>query len=301
VTGRADGRGERSVTLPPESFAAGPFGAIVLAGTDDGTTSRVIALDVLAGCTTALDVTGDVIRRATVSPDGGTVLEVRVDRRSRTDLGIWLRRMDRAGTATRSLPPLEPDGRFGRTWSTDFLWAVDGTDLAIESCGEAACRTRVLDGKTGVERVVADPDLGTAVGLANGRLVAYLACRGLPCPIVAVDLATGARRTLATDAGPAVVTATTAGPRLVHEHVHGMGMDLRAVTLDGAASAELGAFPPNLGLMVDEARSGAAMDVPAGWVLLASDGRSIGTAASRAPVLIHVPDGRSAAVDEVPR
>ena len=39
VVGRAGGPSRRTLVLPPESFAAGPFGAVVLVGTDDGTSN----------------------------------------------------------------------------------------------------------------------------------------------------------------------------------------------------------------------------------------------------------------------
>jgi len=286
--------------LPSESFAAGPFGATVLVGTDDGAGSRLFALDVVAGCATPIDTSADVIRRATISPDGGSIVEFRVDRESRADLGVWRRHSDRAGPAQRFLPPIGADGRFGKTWSTEFLWTVAGTELAIQSCGEAACRTRVVEPATGALHEVDEPDLGPAVGLAGGRLVSYLACRGLPCPIVAIDLSTGARRTLAPDAGPAVVIATAEGARLVHERVVGSRTSLLTVPLDGSEGGDLGTLPAGLSLHVDATRSTAGLDTPPGWVLLAPEGRMpIHTGA--APLLRHVPDGRTVAVDEVPR
>lgn len=301
VIGRADGGGERSLELAPESFATGPFGAIVLAGTDDGSGSRLLAVDVLAGCATVLDTSADVIRRATISPDGRSVVEFRVDRRSRTDLGIWRKRLDRDEPANPFIAPIGADGRFGRTWSTEFLWSVDGTELAIQSCGEAACRTRVVDLATDALHQVDEPDLGPAVGLVDGRLVSYLACRGLPCPIVAIDLSTGARRTLAPDAGPAVVIATDDGARLIHERGAGRGTGLRSVTLNGAVTRDLGALPAGLSLHMGAIRSASALDTPSGWILLAPDGRMPIDPAAPAPIFRHVLDGRSAVVDEVTR
>lgn len=301
VVGRVDGVGERSLALAPESFAAGPFGAIVLAGTDDGSGSRLLAVDVVAGCATVLDTSNDVIRRATISPDGRSVFEFRVDRRSRTDLGIWRTHLDRDGTANPFIPAIGADGRFGQTWSTEFLWTVDGTELAIQSCGEAACRTRVVDPATGALHQLDEPDLGPAVGLADGRLVSYLDCRGLPCPIVAVDLSSGARRTLAPDAGPAVVIATDDGARLVHERGAGPGAVLRSVTLDATETRDLGAVPAGLSLQMDASRSAAGLDAPSGWVLLTPQGRMTVDRAAPAAILRHVLDGRSAAVDEVTR
>ena len=300
VVGRVDGTGERMLTLDSESFAAGPFGATVLVGTDDGARSRLFALDVVAGCATTIDTAADVIRRATISPDGGSIVEFRVERRSRADLGTWRKRPDRDAPAEPFIPPIGADGRFGRTWSTEFLWTVDGADMAIQSCGENACRTRVVEPATGALHEVDDPDLGSAVGLADGRLVSYLACRSLPCPVVVIDPSTGARRTLAPDAGPAVVIATDDGARLVYERLVGSRISLFTVPLDGSEGRDLGALPAGLNLHMDANRSADGLDAPAGWVLLAPEGRMPSHPAA-APLLRHIPDGRTVAVDEVTR
>jgi hypothetical protein len=299
--GRADGTGGRTLVLAAESFASGPFGPVVLVGTDDGFGSQLLAIDVLAGCATVIDASADVIRRATIDPDGQTVVEFRLDRRSRSDLGVWRKPLDGDGPAQRFVPPIDPDTRFGRTWSTEFLWSMGEPVLAIRSCGEAACRTLVVDPDTGVWSLVDEPDLGTALGLADGRLVSFLACRGLPCPVVSIDILTGSRQTLAPAAGPAVVIEADDGPRLVYERDAAHGADLRSVRLDGTGSLDLGAVPPGLSLQMDPSRSAAGLDTPAGWVLLAPQGRldlanpDPGTATT---ILRHGSDGRSAAIDE---
>lgn len=301
VVGRMDGTGRRFVDLPPESAVSGPVGGAVVVATDDGTVSRVLALDVVAGCATTLDTTSDVIRRATIAPDGRSVIESRVDRRSRADLGIWRRGLDGPEPAIRWLEPIAADARFGRTWSTDLAWSTTGTELAIQSCGELACRTRVVATATDDVRLLDEPDLGPGIGVADGHLVAYLACRGMPCPIVAVDLRTGSRRTLVADAGPAVLTLTEAGSRLVHRAGSGAGATLRSVALDGGDDRELGPIPDDLDLLTDPAWSDAGAGRPAGWIVLAPGGRMPRDPADSGPVLRHALDGPSATSDEVTR
>jgi hypothetical protein len=175
-------RTSRTLDLSPEAFTAGPFGAIVLVGSDDGTASRVQALDVASGCAWPVADERDVIRRATIDPAGMFIYEMRVDRATRADLGIWRRPVDGTEAARQVLGALPPDGRFGRTFSTEFTWDAAGDRLAVQSCGGVACRLRVIDPGGGPTVTLDDPDLGLIVGLDGDLAVTYEACRGAPLP-----------------------------------------------------------------------------------------------------------------------
>ena len=129
------------------------------------------------------------------------IYEMRVDRASRADLGIWRRPIDGTIGARQVLGPPPPDGRFGRTFSTEFTWDVAGDRLAVQSCAEVACRIRVITPGGGPTVTLDSPELGQIVGLDGDLAVTYEACRGLPCPIVSTDLRTGDRRVLAPAAG----------------------------------------------------------------------------------------------------
>jgi hypothetical protein len=289
----------RMLTLPVESFAAGPFGGRILVGADDGTTSRLSLIDIERLCQAPLAAAAQVIRRATISPDGRSLYEFRVDRSSRADLGVWRRDLDAPATASPALPPIEPDERFGPTWSTEFAWSLDGARLAVQSCGELACRTRVLELASGAVDRVDHPHLGPMVGLTRDRLLARGACAGLPCPITSVHLDDGTTVSLAVDAGSAVLAVDDDGrPWVVHE-VGAVGPTLRSVAVDGADAADLPADPDGYRLALDPSRSGDAADIAPGWVVLAPDGRLPleGTPAR----LRSVTDGRTAPFDEVPR
>ena len=300
------GRGsEKVMALPPESFAAGPFGRLLLVGADDGTVTRLFAIDAATGCTSAIAEETDVVRRATIDPAGDVLFESRVDRMTRADLGVWQRPLDRSGPATRVVDPIPADARFGRTWSTEFTWSLEGDRLAIQSCGETACRTRVLE-PAAVGRpvhLVDDPSLGSLLGLTGQRLIAYAACRGLPCPIWSVDAASGDHVPLAEAAGLATLAGVGPDARVVHEWDGPAGRQLRSVSPDGRTVTDLGAIPSGLRLMPDAARSESATRLPPDWVLLTPDGRlPAGPAPDDArPTLRHVPDGRSVLLDEVTR
>lgn len=294
-------RSSRIMDLPPESFAAGPFGRIVLVGADDGSTSRLEAVDVAGECLWAVAQESAVIRRATIDPVGETIYEMRVDRATRADLGIWARPMDGSLPAVRVLEPIGADERFGRTFTTEFTWDLSGGRLAIQSCGEAACRTRVIDPTGGTLRAVAEPDLGTLVGLDGDLLLTYAACPGFPCPIIATDLTSGARSIAADAAAVAVMIATPDGPRLVHEVFDESGVALRAVTLDGSSASDLGRLADGLRLHASTSASEAATRVPSGWVLLSPDGRLPDSGPNAQIQLRHVPDGTAVQLDEVAR
>ena len=293
-------RASRIMDLPPESFAAGPFGRIVLVGADDGTTSRLRAIDVAGTCAWELATEDAVIRRATIDPAGSTVYEMRVDRASRADLGVWARPLDGSASATRVLEPIDPDERFGRTFSTEFAWDLARSQMAVQSCGEVACRTRVLRAGGG-PAIVADPELGVIVGLDGDRLVTYAACPGHPCPVVATDLTSGARTVLTDAAAIAVVAATPGGPHLIYEVFDGPAIALRSVALDGTSARDLGPLPMGMRLHASPEIAGAATRVGSGWVLLSPDGRLPDTGPVARTQLRHVTDGTTVTLDEVAR
>ena len=109
VLGRFGDPLTRTLDLPVESFAAGPYGRTVLTGADDGTASRLGLVDIAGGCSWLVATERDVIRRATIDPAGGAIYEMRVDRATRADLGIWRRGLDGAAPAERILDPIGPD------------------------------------------------------------------------------------------------------------------------------------------------------------------------------------------------
>jgi hypothetical protein len=291
----------RTLDLPAESFVAGPFGRLILTGSDDGTVSRLEAFDPAGGCAWPIAEDRIVIRRATIDPGGIGIYEMRVDRVSRADLGIWFRPMDGRTPARRVMDAPAIDGRFGPTWSTTFDWDLAGDRLAVQSCGEAACRVRVIDMAGGQPETLDAPDLGVLVGLDGDRVVTYGACRGLPCPIVSTDLATGERQVLATDAGPAVLASSPTGATLVHEVRLATGRRLRSVALETGKVGDVGAIPADLRLQPSSAGVDAATRLPSGWVVLAQDGRLPADGRAGDSQLRRITDGLTVPLDEATR
>lgn len=195
----AHGRGRSwTMRLDAESFATGPTHGRVVVGTDDGRRSALSVVDTTRGCRQDAGTSVEVVRSAILATDATTLYEHRVRRADRADLGIW-RRTIGTTEATSVLPPLEPDARFGPTWLTELRWA--GRQLVVSSCGEIACRLRLLDPLSGAVRSVSDPRVGSLVGPFGDRLAVRGACRGLPCPVLTVDPDTADVTTLDPEAG----------------------------------------------------------------------------------------------------
>lgn len=292
------GARSRQLALPPESFAAGPFGRLVLVGSDDGSVSTLRAIDVSAACARLVARVSSVVRRAVIDPAGTTVYEFRVDRSTRADLGVW-RRPLAGGREQRVLAALPLDTRFGRTFSTELSWSLEGDRLVVQQCGLTSCRTRLVDPGTGRAMTVARPELGELVGVADGRVVVYEACRGLPCPILSVDASTGRTRVIADAAGLATLVPTDRGPRVIHEIGPDGDRHLRSTDLAGGSAATVPAPVADLRLVPGSARASAGTRLPVGWVLLAPDGRRTGD--SRRPTLVRLADGLAVSLGEVTR
>jgi hypothetical protein len=216
----------RRLALPPEAFASGPVRGIVLVGADDGTRSRLSLVDVVHGCATPLPDEASVVRSALIAPDASVLVEHRVDRVTRADLGVW-RMPLRGGRATQIVGAAPADERYGRTFTTELRWAPDGR-IAVTSCGERACRTRLVEPRSGhgVEIGPTGPVLGID---ADGGVIAHEACGGFPCPLVRVD-ADGHARVVVKVAGRAAM----AGNRVVYDAGHDglRALDLRTGSVD---------------------------------------------------------------------
>jgi len=268
VLGTSAGSTHR-LSLAPEAFASGPVAGLVLTGSDDGRISQLRLLDASRGCATGIAEEADVVRSAIMLPDGTAILEHRVDRSTRADLGVW-RRSTVTGEAVRVLDPMPADDRFGPTYVTDLRLTEDGRIVAA-SCGERLCRTRVLDPTTGdVTRV---DGTGPALGVHGKWLVAWEACAGMPCAVTARPLGGGAPRTLAAAAGAAALGGAD-GSLLVTEDVAGnvAGTDLDTGRTLPIAGGGLMPLPGgSLATSGVEAAPGSVVLAPGGRV---RDGRS---------------------------
>jgi hypothetical protein len=282
-------------SLGAESHAAGPFRGVVLSGSDDGARSEVRLVVAESGCEAVVAQERQVIRRATIDPGGTDLYFHLVDRASRADLGIWRQPLREGRGPVRVLPPLPgADGEpradeIGRVFATEFAWATDGRDLAVQACGAASCETRVLETSTLRFARFAGAGQGELLGLTRDVLVTYEACAGLPCPVVAVDRASRRMTALAGAASGARLLAHRGGT-LLYEPPVSAGYEIAAFDLvSGVRRTVYRARTDGLRLLVQSSRSLAGADVPAGTAVLAPPER-LGSARDAAKVL-WVTDG----------
>jgi hypothetical protein len=182
---------QRRIDLVPESFATAPVSNVVLFGQNESSRgSTVRAIDLENGCEFVLFATDEAVRSATIDPGLDALYVHSVGAADRADRGV--RRVDLAsGASSVVVPPVGAAEPLGITFATKLAWSIAGDELAVQSCGIVACRTRVLDVATGSIQSFADPPHGTLVGLTSDKLFAFDVCPGLPCALESVDRATG--------------------------------------------------------------------------------------------------------------
>lgn len=263
------------MALPVESSVSGPIDGIVVVTADDGMRSRVSLVSVAARCSVVIDERDDVVRSALLDPKGGTVLAHVVARGTRADLGTFRISLTGQGGPEASLvaPPLGTlSGEVGTVWGTVLRLAPDGTLLAVQSCAEVGCLTRVFDlaSPGAAPRLVRGLDQGPLLGFAGHDLVTWGACVGYPCPILAWNVDTGQPRSLTPAATAAALTAD--GRRLVALADDASG--LRAIAVDTATgrSTALRGIAPGTRPIGDGPAAALGLEVAADEVALASPG-----------------------------
>lgn len=287
------------VVLNAESFAAGPYGDDVLYGDDDGASSRLVLLDARTGVERTLLVSDDVIRRAALDPAGDAIWVFRLQRDTRRDLGVWrvpladaTQRLEDAGALIVEGLAVDPDDEvYGPTFTTELHWSAEGDALAVQSCGEILCRTRVVDPRSGFVRTYDEIGQGELLGFARGALVFYEAGNMLPAAVHVVDARTGARRLLVDEAGLAVVVDDEEGPSLVFEGPLDDG-SLYAAPLSGAPPRRLpNRLLPGTAVVGTGPRALARTTPPKGFVVLGVDGRLAEPSRTAVPELVRLQDG----------
>jgi len=205
--------------LPAESSVSGPVGGLIVVPADDGSRSTVRVLSAAAGCGIVIHETDAVVRTAILDRHDHSVVAHLVDRATRADLGTWRLAIAPAPAAAEVRLVAPPLGALaptvGTVWGTGLLLDAQGTHLAVQSCADLGCLTRVFDLRhsAAAPLVIQGAAEGPMLGFAGGTLVTWAACPGYPCAILAWDPGTSRSRTLLSAASAAAMTAD--GRRLV--------------------------------------------------------------------------------------
>lgn len=203
--------GPKTVALPAESFVGKAAGdLLVYTAYSAAAGSSVHLVDLANGCDKVATAAAQIVRSAVLDASGSVLYVHSVSKAGRRDNGVARLNLE-SGNTTTVVPPIAPSEPFGPTFGTQLAWSVDGAALAVQSCGFAACRTRVLEVASGVIATFDDPGQGAFIALTKNHLVTYGDCLGLPCAALSFELATGQRTTLADSASSVAVTPVTNG------------------------------------------------------------------------------------------
>lgn len=199
-----------TLDLATETVASGPIGGVVVVATDDGRRSEIRLVSSLGACSWLVDTSDDVVRGAILDPGDGSVLAHLVDRETRADLGTW--RFGARGVLAQAamVAPALPIGAIdGPIWITDLRLDQSGHRLAVQSCTDDGCLTRLFDLRVpGKAPTILTGEQGSLLGFGpGGRLVTWAACFGFPCGIQSWDVSTGKATIILDRADAAAVTA----------------------------------------------------------------------------------------------
>jgi hypothetical protein len=235
-----------SAKLAVESAVSGPVDGLVVVTEDDGARSSVLLVDVAARCWQTIDRRAEVIRSAIVDPHDGSVFAHVVARAGRADLGTV--RIAPAGggwTSTLVAAPLSGElaAQVGQVFGTGLAVDRPGSHVAVQSCTDLACVTRIFDlaHPAAAPTVVRGPDQGPMLGFAGTDLVTWAACVGTPCGLLAWDIMTSHARQLAP--GAVAASLTRDGRRLVAELASEAGTELAEIDVATARSSRLRGLP----------------------------------------------------------
>jgi hypothetical protein len=147
---------------------------------------------------------------------------------------------------------------------------------------------------------IADPSLGSLVGVSGDRLIAREACRGLPCPVVSLDISGRGQVTVADAAGQAILARDATGRAVVVYEPDPDGSVLLATTPDGRDALTVAPPPPGLRLIGGASSSGGAAEHAADQLVFGPGGR-LPLDGSRRALVRQVAGGTPVALDEVLR
>lgn len=210
------------ISLPPESFVAGPYGDLVLYGWHTPAHgSQVRAVAMTSGCDARLARPAGIVRSAVLDQSGTALYVHAVTEGERRDAGV-VRHDLPTGASMRVVEPLPASDAYGPTFATSLVWRTDGAELAVQSCGASQCRTRILDVASGTVQTYDGTPHGELIGFDAAALYAFEACHWAPCDVLAIERSGGGSRVVVHDAYDARLVYDGSATRLSIETLEGI-------------------------------------------------------------------------------
>lgn len=235
-----------TMPLAQESMARGPVAGLLVVTNDDGNSSEIRVVSIANGCSWLVHRDANVVRSAILDPFGAVAYAHLVQRETRQDLGIFrVAGGDPEATLERILDPLGRQPDLGAIWATELRLDPNGAALAVQSCSDLGCLTRVvtLAGFGKPVTVVRGEGQGSIIGFAGDRIVTWGFCAGMPCELQAWTAGQGTPARLVDRAAGAGLTRD--GRYLVYV-TDGTGRTVRvdlmtsvSAVIKGAAAGEL--------------------------------------------------------------
>jgi hypothetical protein len=236
-----------TMALGPESMARGPVGGLLVVTSDDGATSTIKVVAIAEACAWLVHEDANVVRSAILDRRGRVVYAHLVQRETRLDLGVFRASGgEPQAPLDRVLEPLAPQADLGPIWATELRLDVEGASLAVQSCSDRGCLTRVVSltafGQPVTE--IRGAGQGSILGFAGDRIVTWAFCDGLPCALQTWTAGEGRGTTIADRAVGAGLTADGRYLLVVPDGVTGRAIriDLGSggtTGIDGVAAGEL--------------------------------------------------------------
>lgn len=284
VAGRA-AKTTLTMQLGVESMARGPEGGMLIVTSDDGQASQVRVVSIADGCSWLVHRDPNVVRSAILDPLAGRAYAHVVQRETRTDLGTFrLSGGDPDAALERILEPLPAQPDLGPIWATELRLAAKGDALAVQSCSDKGCLTRVVSLEAFGKPVttVRGEGQGSIIGIAGDRIVTWAFCPGFPCAVQAWTAGAGKPATLV---NRAVGAGLTRDGRYLVVVSDATGNALR-VDLVSNATAEIGGIAAGelpLGANVTATSGFDVADDQIGVATNAGDPRALAPGAAAAP------------------
>ena len=274
-----------TMSLGTESMARGPVGGLLVVTNDDGRSSELRVVSISDGCSWLVHRDANVLRSAILDPATGAAFVHVLQRETRIDLGVFrAAALDPDASLERIVEPLAPQADLGRIWATELRLNEDGTALAVQSCSDQGCLTRVLAlGAFGQPMtIVRGASQGSIIGFAGNRVVTWAFCAGMPCGVQAWTAGAARPAVLAEQASGAGLTRNGRYLVLVTDmHGHAFRVDLGSnttATVNGVAAGEL-----PLGMSVTATAGFDVADDEVGLASNAGNAHAIAPGAAAAP------------------